>query len=77
MKGTAIQFTRRGFHVQWSAPSCSKLQPFLKRCRYHLLWNVLPTLLMLVAVGWVSLFALDKLDGNQRTRAKVLQRTAG
>ncbi len=27
----------------------------LQRLRHHLLWNILPTLLVLAAVGWIAL----------------------
>lgn len=52
--GGNISFNgRTSYHPDASTP--------LERCRYHLLWNVIPTLLIVAGVSWISLLLTEQI----------------
>ena len=43
----------------------------LERCRYHLLCNVIPTLLIVVGVSWVSLLLTEQIYKAKLARGEL------
>jgi len=72
MRGRAIRST--GEHLSfYLTPTCHPVAAaFLERCRYHLVRNVVPTLLGMLFLGGLTLFLSAQIYGARMDRKKMV-----
>lgn len=73
MRGSAIHHV--GGNISFNGRTSYHADVFttLERCRYHLLRNVIPTLLIVVGVSWISLLLTEQIYKAKQARLAALK----